>query len=226
MNICVISDLHGSDRWRAIVEQEKDRAIHFVFLGDYFDDKAGIISPEEQWANFQEICDFQNTTPNVVLLIGNHDLQYIGGVRCREYSLKLASLVVNQLMEVIRDGRMQVCVQYGEYLFSHAGISTVWMRNNGFKTWRDVNKAFWISPLCVDFVNKINADIYGNDTFQSPLWIRPAALADVLFPDCRQVIGHSTLDRIYVGEAIVTDTDGKEYVVIDAETKLYRIEKC
>ena len=46
MKLCIISDVHGSSSWQNIVDYEFENVDHFIFLGDYFDDKSGIADAE------------------------------------------------------------------------------------------------------------------------------------------------------------------------------------
>ena len=85
MKLCIISDVHGSSSWQNIVDYEFENVDHFIFLGDYFDDKSGIADAEMQIDNFLSIVDFADDYGTVDLLIGNHDLQYIGGARCSDF---------------------------------------------------------------------------------------------------------------------------------------------
>ena len=74
MKICVISDIHGSDRWKEIISQEKNNVDKFIFLGDYMDNKDMDITPREQFENLLEIIETREVY-YIDLLIGN-----IGGI--------------------------------------------------------------------------------------------------------------------------------------------------
>jgi predicted phosphodiesterase len=73
MKTIFISDLHGSDIWKKIVEKED---ANFIFLGDYFD--SFDISRNKQIQNFKELIDFGEANKDrVTFLLGNHDAHYI-----------------------------------------------------------------------------------------------------------------------------------------------------
>ena len=230
MKLCIISDVHGSSSWQNIVDYEFENVDHFIFLGDYFDDKSGISDAEMQIDNFLSIVDFADDYGTVDLLIGNHDLQYIGGARCSDFDSAISSSLQDDLIELIRNKKIKVCIQYGNYLFSHAGISKEWMKEKSVYNLSDINERFYQNLLIVDFVNKFNNDISGNDSYQSPLWIRPDALIKTAIPNICQVVGHSRIKEISTIEnenrkIILTDTQLKQYLIIDTDLCSEQIKK-
>jgi hypothetical protein len=220
MKICVISDIHSSTLWKDIVARERNGVDRFVFLGDYFDSKAEDITSDEQVDNFDDILEFKEEFGNVDLLIGNHDLQYIGGARTNQFKLHTQMLVDDTLMDLVRNGTLQVCVAYDGYLFSHAGISSVWMKEHGLASITDINNAFRYNPLLVDFVTKPNGSLSGDNIYQSPLWIRPNSLCEFALSNYHQVVGHTRIEEVAVipkgdKQLVFMDTELREYVVID-----------
>lgn len=70
--VIAIGDIHGSTKWRNIIDGNKDAQI--VFLGDYLDPYVEY-DCDEILDNLIEIIDFKrNNKDRVVLLLGNHDL--------------------------------------------------------------------------------------------------------------------------------------------------------
>src|ERR1700744_72314 len=73
MKHIVIGDLHGKDVWQQV---DVDRYDRVVFLGDYVDD---FLLPDlviDQ--NLQDIIALKKRYPEkVILLLGNHDVQYM-----------------------------------------------------------------------------------------------------------------------------------------------------
>lgn len=127
MKILVIPDLHWLDYW----EEFEDRVNEFdriVFLGDYVDsfvfDDTTIIQ------NLREIIEFKKEYPDkVILLLGNHDIQYIWkGNNCsgrrESYALVLETIFKENL------DLFKVFHEEWGYLFSHAGISEGWIKQN------------------------------------------------------------------------------------------------
>lgn len=229
MRICVIPDLHGSERWQRILEREKGRAERFIFLGDYFDDHREETPAETQFDNFCEIVELRKQRHDIDLLVGNHDLQYCGGARTGHYDRRLSVMVQDCLIESVRSGILQAVALYGRYLFSHAGVSAEWMRARRLETPQAINRQFATAPLTLDFVARPGAEADGDNTYQSPVWIRPEALYDALPPLWHQVVGHTQVAEI-TGWAkdrqklIFTDTGGEWYATIDtdAETESFK----
>lgn len=226
MKICVIPDIHGSSAWREVVNQEIQQVDRFVFLGDYFDSKDGLPNLQEEAGNFREIVHFAQKHQAVDLLIGNHDLQYIGGAKCSGYQPELGPLVNNTLQELVSSGQLKCTAQWGRYLFSHAGLSRVWMKLMRYDAVEVINREFQANSLSLDFspyAREMN-DYSGDSIYQGPLWIRPEALDEAHWEGTHQVVGHTPLDEISylpAGEyrIIFCDTKLRQYLIIDTETE-------
>src|ERR1700750_1562842 len=73
----VISDLHGHDSWKRVLDREKEFD-KVVFMGDYVD--SFNIHVSKQVGNLREIIQFRKDNPDTVTLqLGNHDLNYWQG---------------------------------------------------------------------------------------------------------------------------------------------------
>jgi hypothetical protein len=231
MKTCVIADVHGRDQWKQIVAQEND-ADRFVFLGDYFD--SFDISAVEQMHNFKEIVEFKQTIgEEVIMLIGNHDYHYfpeINDSSTSGYQTRMA-MVIKQLIGENRD-HLQVAHRMGEFVFSHAGISSQWLDDTVID-WTEenmvdkINELFKYTPLALDYrsyrmlnsTEVIGSGGYGNESYQGPMWIRPKALMsvnkDTLRKKIIQVVGHTYQNEIdKEGKA----TGGRYYFVDVQET--------
>lgn len=226
MRICVISDIHGSTLWETIIDREYDNVDRFIFLGDYMDDKYEQPSPSQQVENLERIVEFKEEFQSVDLLIVNHDLQYIGGERCgTDFNSMTYSLSKAYLTSLITKGILQAIAHHGNYLFSHAGLSSVWMKEKGINNKSEINPRFKVSPLLIDFVEKSDSNNNGDNNYQSPLWIRPISLAESAYGNCIQVIGHNRLESEQIKivhdnnrKFILTDTGMKQYLIIDTES--------
>lgn len=226
MRTVVLGDTHGRSNWKLAIHQEEpvDRVI---FLGDYFD--SFDISGVEQIDNFKQIIQYKENNPQVevVLLIGNHDHHYfpeIGYTGTSGYQNKIAPSIT----QVIDENRhhLQMAYEFGEYLFTHAGVSPVFMDQVfGSNGWSkdyietDLNELFKYKPRAFNFNG---LDAYGDNSTQTPIWIRPRSLMSSnkkhekgLKKDYIQIVGHTGMRQIDLdGKA----THGRYYFIDTMET--------
>jgi hypothetical protein len=225
MKLVAIGDIHGRDIWKQIVAKEHD-ADEFVFVGDYFD--SFTVKGPDQINNFLDIIEFkkQSKVP-VTLLIGNHDHHYYPGVDDSGTS-GYQTLLAPSIKYVVNENKqyLQAAYQVGEFVFTHAGLSSEWL-DDSIVMWDVPNLAMYVNDLFYYQPNKIayrsykqvgdqvyGAQGYGNETFQGPLWIRPAALMNANKKTLRkkiiQVVGHTPQDNIDIeGKA----TGGRYYFI-------------
>lgn len=124
MKIVAIGDIHGRPVWRKAFEQY-DQADQYVFLGDYVDGYG--TSDEVVYMNLHNILQMKKKMPDkITLLVGNHDIQYLHYpfFRCSGFRPEMQE----PLSTLFNSNRslFGVAYQYGNYLFSHAGISNTW----------------------------------------------------------------------------------------------------
>jgi predicted MPP superfamily phosphohydrolase len=224
----VLGDTHGRSNWKLAIHQDKPDRV--IFIGDYFDSFE--ISGVEQINNFKEIIKYKENNPQVevVLLIGNHDHHYfpeVGYTGTSGYQNKIAPSIT----QVVDENRhhLQMAYGFGEYLFTHAGVSPVFMDQVfGEDDWSienivvDLNEMFKYKPKAFDF-NGFEST--GNNTTQTPIWIRPRSLMSAnkkhpkgLKKDYIQIVGHTAMKRIDLEDnryyfIDTMDTSG-EYLVI------------
>ena len=211
MKTCVIPDLHGRSDWKLITHRENPDRI--IFLGDYFD--SFDITAVEQIHNFKEIIEYKKSSgKEVVMLIGNHDHHYypeIGNTGTSGYQNRLAPSIT----QVIDENRHHLQMAYGfrDYLFTHAGVSPVFMNDVfGIDGWDpdnvvvELNELFKFKPKAFIFNG---LDSHGDNQCQTPIWIRPRSLMAAnnkkdtvsLKREYIQVVGHTQQNQI--------DTEGK-----------------
>ena len=222
MKILTIGDTHGRDSWEKIkhLVEEYDK---FIFLGDYFD--SFDIQPIIQLDNFNKIIKFKKQYPDKVeLLIGNHDYHYFPSI-IDEYSGYQPTMrfdYQNALKEAYNSGLMKVCYKHEIYLFSHAGLTKTWCKNNNINfndISESVNDLFNYKPLNFGFTIGGNLSYYGDDITQGPFWVRP----DSLYKDATDfyihVVGHTSYEKIeeYSHNIIIIDCLNKtnQYLHID-----------
>jgi hypothetical protein len=250
MKTIVIGDTHGRSNWKLAIHQEN--ADRVIFIGDYFDSFE--FSGVEQINNFKEIIDYKETSftndgkdnqrkTEVVLLIGNHDHHYFPEVGYTGTS-GFQTGIAPSIMQVVDENRhhLQMAYGFGEYLFTHAGVSPVFMDQVfGENDWSkenvvvDLNEMFRYKPRAFDF-NGFEAT--GDSPTQTPIWIRPRSLFkvnhDTLRKQVIQVFGHtqisqidtkglSTGERYYLIDCL--GTSGQYMIINDNEITFYSWKK-
>jgi len=211
--IC-IGDIHGRDIWKRILENESDAAT-IVFIGDYFD--SFDISGAEQLYNFKEIIKYKEESgKQVVMLVGNHDHHYfpeIGYTGTSGFQRNIWPVISATIDENRK--HLQMCYRQGEYLFSHAGVSVSFLKRVFKKAWKvdtvadQINELFFTQPRRFNFYG---LDPYGDNTEQTPIWIRPRSLKIAnnntnLYRKYIQVVGHTHRNGIeFSGRTYFVDT--------------------
>jgi hypothetical protein len=194
MKTIAIGDIHGRPYWKQIIEQEQD-ADRFIFVGDYFD--SFTVPGIEQINNFLDIIEFKKSTDKeVILLIGNHDYHYLPGIEDSGTS-GYQTLMAPSIKIVLGDNKehLQLVYQMGEFLFSHAGISSEWLDDN-IVMWDVPNLSMYLNDLfhykpasiayrSFKYYNQgdpneraVLSRGYGDETYQGPIWIRPKSLME------------------------------------------------
>ena len=219
MRTIVIPDLHGKSFWKLITHLEKSDRV--VFLGDYFD-CYDIFSTAEQIYNFKEILDYKKSgQAEVIILIGNHDHHYfpeIGNTGTSGYQ----PVGKYEIEYVINENRedLQMAYQMDKYLFTHAGVSEVFMNNIfGKQGWNieniaeELNELFKHKPHAFTFSGR---DSYGYDIGQTPIWIRPSSLMKAnktsdIKKKYIQIVGHTGVLKIDKKG----NSTGKRYYFVD-----------
>jgi predicted MPP superfamily phosphohydrolase len=123
MKIITISDLHGRNPWLHIDVESYDKVI---FLGDYTDSYD--LSDAAILENLSQIIRLKQQAPDkVVLLIGNHDAQYLHfpHYRCSGFRPSMLPALTSLFTE--NQPLFQIAHQEGSYLFTHAGVTNRWL---------------------------------------------------------------------------------------------------
>lgn len=216
----VLGDIHGRSSWKLAVDLEKPDRV--IFVGDYFDSYD--LKTEEQINNFLDIVEYKKTSGvEVVMLIGNHDHHYfpeIGYTGTSGYQ-EIGKYQIEHVIDANRE-HLQMAYGFSNYLFTHAGVSTVFMNDVfGLGGWSvdnvvvELNELFRYKPHAFEFTGW---DPYGNDDKQTPIWIRPAALMRAnknteLKRQYVQVFGHTQQERLDL--KAIEKAAGNKYYCVD-----------
>ena len=186
MKIAIITDIHGSTHWRAVMKMV-DKFDKIIFLGDYFD--AWINKWPEQMNNACNIIKFKKSYPGKVdLCWANHDTSYYLDERCSGYQFDY-EIDIKEFFKKNKN-QLEVVYIYDEWIFSHAGVSAKWMSCAGIKTVEEINMLFKENP---NYFRWVGPDGFGNNPNEGPLWIRPESLITNAVKNYNQVVGHTEL---------------------------------
>lgn len=236
MKLVAIGDIHGRSIWKDILEKEKD-ADKVIFIGDYFD--SFDIGAKKQVNNFKEILKEKEKNPDkIILLLGNHDYHYLpeiasSGFTGSGFSNTLYRSIGRRVVNNVRSGTIQGCyIHNHKILFSHAGVTKTWSTNNNLKlgTLQDSVNELLLRDRSTFMFNDFNptntsmvvSDPYGDDVYQSPIWVRPTSLYRDMMEEYTYVIGHTrtrsgnieTFNNIHFIDCL---SDTNQYLVIEDE---------
>ena len=246
-NILTIGDIHGRTRWKEAIfggetefffwkqsieenYEEFVREEHIfhqwdkiIFVGDYVD--SFDVSNEIILENLKDIVLFAKTYPDlVVLLLGNHDIQYIvQNECCSGYRSEMRP----DLNRIFTENKSLFKIAYldefthslngkeivNKTLWTHAGVTKGWHN----ELLRDVNSPryrhtdFFIGSgswkidkllnvawdLKVDNLYNVDNASGGVDLWAGPLWVRPHILNDFYLEGYDQVVGHTPQAAVY-----------------------------
>ena len=229
MSVTAIWDIHWRDNWKKIVENTDTE--HVVFVGDYFDSPN--ISWPQQIENFSEILEFKETTTReVTLLVWNHDFHYFS-YNSQEYSwYGERDIDITQVWQLLYDVTNQWLLQVTKLidwvLYSHAGVTNEWCDDYDIdreNIQESIGRCFFHNPQAFQFLYQSKKWPYrsweedGDDTFQSPFWIRPRSLEKDRIWWVKQVVGHTkqaciTLSRDEQIAYIDTLGQSGEYLIV------------
>lgn len=228
MTTLILGDTHGRTNWKQAIEAHPE-AEHIIFIGDYFD--SFDISGAEQLHNFNEIIRFkEESDKNVILLIGNHDHHYMDvGETYSGFKAAMKWDIQDLLKKNMH--HLQIAHRQGEFIFSHAGISPIWMDDTFYRSLKEswskdtmidqLNDLYKVRPTLFNF-SHLGWDPSGDSVEQGPLWIRPRSLMksnkgdDGLKKRFIQVVGHTQVEDIFKSFEATEKAMGGRYYLIDA----------
>jgi Calcineurin-like phosphoesterase len=231
MKIIAIGDIHGKDCWKKIAPDQHDK---IIFIGDYVDAKD--ISRDAILENLKSILEFKRKYPSkVVLLLGNHDIQYLHypDHRCSGFD----RVIQPELTKFFNDHKsdFQIAWQYGKQLFVHAGLSRRYFD--------------WLQPLLKDdlkYDTNMQMDEFLNRTHENqpdlicvcgasrgglypyggPLWGDAKETKMDHLEGLHQIVGHSRMFKIEKYTRSLNETDSSiTYIdVLDQREEFYEVE--
>jgi hypothetical protein len=184
LKIAVIPDQHQRSYWKIIIPRI-DEFEKIIFLGDYFDDW------ENKWPhqmnNFLNIVNLKKEFPDKIdLLWGNHETSYYINERCSGYQNEHAINIEKKLK--LNKDLFEIISVYDNWIFTHGGISEVWMKCAGVKSISEINQLFKETP---NYFRWVGPCPNGDNANEGPLWIRPEALINNAVKNHHFCVGHT-----------------------------------
>lgn len=252
MNIISIGDIHGRNNWKLhlfgslqgyedwrneLIEGISDfmsdiypysQFDRIIFVGDYVD--SFDVSNIEMKQNLEEIVHLKTVMPDrVVLLLGNHDIQYIlPGKICSGFRQEMAydfGDIFKKNLNLFQIAYYHENAETGKRtLWTHAGVSQNWLRftkelisnkkfrfkshfeNSGSQRVDEFLNQLW--DYRVEALFAVDSDSGGSSPIGGPLWIRPNRLRWDAIEGFDQVVGHTPQRnlRVIVAEKISETT--------------------
>lgn len=230
MKLLTISDLHGRAVWKDADFSRYDRVI---FLGDYTD--GFVVDDHTILTNLNEIIQYKRREPTkFVLLIGNHDAQYLHFPHYRCSGFRAWAQPALSALFAKHEDLFQIAYQEGSYLFTHAGVSNKWLTRLLIKTQPDqpdITPGLNIAE-CLNRIHRQpleNRNILfevgpkrgGMDSYSGPVWADRDETRTDFLPGFHQIVGHTPIDDIitYGDESgSITYTD-----VLEKRKRFYEI---
>lgn len=126
----VFGDYDKYEKWRSSLDEKFVKHDKIIFIGDYFDSFK--VTNAEMKQNVLDILHLKESLGDrVVLLLGNHDIQYID----RKYRCSgIRPEMWHDFNDIMRNQRnlFQAAYQYNNTLWTHAGLTA--------KTWQICQK--------------------------------------------------------------------------------------
>jgi len=203
MKILSIGDLHGSNVWKS-----KDFSSYdlIIFLGDYIDTRQKF-TDNQICNNLIDVINFKKVNDNkVILLLGNHDMQYMyhPRYRCSGYRESMVFILHNLLNE--NKKLFQIAYQKDKYLWTHAGLTNQWLKHfyNGTDypifdkkidtIAEDLNRCQ--DSIYMDILMEIGIKRGGSNPFGGPLWSDLSELLEDYLDNMHQIVGHNPQEMI------------------------------
>lgn len=200
--IVTVGDVHGRHVWRMV---RKEKADKIIFIGDYVD--SCDISSSAILLELRDIIQFKKDNPDrVVLLWGNHDVQYSlskgmddSTYRCSGYRWQNYYDFYDMFNKNYE--HFQMAYQYKNYLWTHAGVHEGWYHFNFLKYWDKENEniAEGLNRLFEErnpIIFQIGHDRWGSAQIGGPLWVDKNTLWKKPLKQYNQIVGHTPIKEI------------------------------
>lgn len=233
--IITIGDIHGRDDWKKSIK-DFDKNTIYVFVGDYVDSFTK--TNMEILENLKEIIQFKKEyVRNVILLIGNHELQYIFNEQKLHNCTGFRPEMYFDLNKLLTDNKDLFSLSFevegineegklGKYLWTHAGIHRGWFAkfDKGLKKEDYRHKDFFDDSMSISEKLNIALLLYNKDLFDcspqrggfmkegGPFWADFNEVYNKPLLGYHQIIGHTVRDNIKTYNCYQTDDTSTTFV--------------
>lgn len=206
--VSVESGAHADNEfWDEFPYMEYDK---IIFVGDYVDSYD--LSNVEILHNLKEIIWFKKNLPDkVILLIGNHDIQYfIPNEICSGYRAEMKpdlEDLFNSNIGLFKIAHQELDKDGKPWIWTHAGITEGWLKevrtevyNKFYRFYEFVkdieeNNIDELLNVLFDLRNgvlfNIDAHSGGFNLWAGPVWVRPQILNEFCLKGWNQIVGHT-----------------------------------
>lgn len=166
-------------------------------MGDHFDPYDDIPF-DTMVGRYKDFLSCMKNDNRIVSLLGNHDLtSYI--IKKDKTNRTIFERKPHETISSLIESNLEnsrIMYKCGNYLFSHAGVSEVWMEKIAEPISFDfekLNKVGWNADELSSIVDFYPFDFsgYGNNPNQGPTWLRPYNLIEYPYGEYNQVVGHT-----------------------------------
>ena len=237
--LLVIPDLHGRPFWKKTVEDNINKVDKIIFLGDYLDPYPWEgITRKDAIRNFDDVIAFKASNEDkVVLLLGNHDLQYVNKRKFYTRS-RYDSSNSYHIEGMFRSHRSFFKIAHEEYvngkmyLFSHSALIPQWYERHkeliGELNVENLNKLLDI-PQGITALCEVSRYRGGYDKDGSIVWAHITEAENLKeklnenIPWGYQIFGHSQQEKYPVIKKEFACLDCRQAFILDDEGKLIEI---
>lgn len=189
---------------------DKLKVDNVVMLGDYFDDFDALDFQYDEMVKL--LKDTLRHRPNVIALMGNHELSYCG-YPCSGHRVRLKPKLEDAIVD---DYRLLYCCAIDGVLYSHAGVMSSWLRSQKVLTENEIRYKLGKKAGAALLENKVNKAGFekmsvvgparGGYYIPSPLWADLTELISDPIANVKQVVGHTPVSEIQcIGNCWFTD---------------------
>jgi len=206
MNTITIPDLHGRNNWKEIDPDKYDK---IIFIGDYLDSYH--LPNDDITNNLLDIIEFKKKySKKVILLLGNHELQYYfvsSKYGCSGYRYSMYHVIHSILQKekkLFKAAHSEVTEEF-TYLWTHAGVHEDWYYNHFYPTIKE-DEVLLESTLAEQFNNQFlveNPTLFqvgylrgGYSSVGGIFWADKLKTQDKPMHLIRQIVGHTPVPEI------------------------------